>query len=36
VLWIEHCALCERNGFIVESEDPVDIFMVRPPVDGFR
>jgi GNAT superfamily N-acetyltransferase len=23
-------ALYERNGFIVESEDPVDVFMVRP------
>jgi GNAT superfamily N-acetyltransferase len=25
-------ALYERNGFVVESEDPVDVFMVRPPV----
>ena len=25
-------ALYERNGFIVESEDPVDVFMVRPRV----
>lgn len=24
-------ALYERNGFVVESEDPVDVFMVRPP-----
>lgn len=24
-------ALYERNGFIVESEDPVDVFMVRHP-----
>lgn len=24
-------ALYERNGFIVESQDPVDVFMVRPP-----
>ena len=23
-------ALYERNGFVVESEDPVDVFMVRP------
>jgi GNAT superfamily N-acetyltransferase len=26
-------ALYERNGFVVESEDPVDIFMVRPAVN---
>jgi GNAT superfamily N-acetyltransferase len=25
-------ALYERNGFVVESEDQVDVFMVRPPV----
>jgi GNAT superfamily N-acetyltransferase len=29
-------ALYERNGFVVESEDPVDVFMVRPPVDSQR
>ena len=23
-------ALYERNGFVVESEDPIDVFMVRP------
>jgi hypothetical protein len=27
-------ALYERNGFVVESEDPVDIFMVRPAVNA--
>jgi GNAT superfamily N-acetyltransferase len=26
-------ALYERNGFVVESEDPVDVFMVRSPVN---
>ncbi|WP_091102913.1 GNAT family N-acetyltransferase [Nonomuraea pusilla] len=26
--------LYERHGFVVESEDPVDVFMVRPPRDG--
>ncbi|WP_338017784.1 GNAT family N-acetyltransferase [Streptomyces adustus] len=24
--------LYERHGFVVESQDPVDVFMVRPPV----
>jgi hypothetical protein len=23
--------LYERHGFVLESEDPVDVFMVRPP-----
>lgn len=26
--------LYERHGFVVESEDPVDVFMVRPPGAG--
>lgn len=28
------CRLYERHGFVLESEDPVDVFMVRPVVAG--
>jgi GNAT superfamily N-acetyltransferase len=27
--------LYERHGFVVESEDPIDVFMVRPPSGRF-
>lgn len=25
------CRLYERHGFVVEAQDPIDVFMVRPP-----
>ncbi|WP_405723607.1 GNAT family N-acetyltransferase [Streptomyces sp. NBC_01537] len=28
--------LYERHGFVVESQDPVDVFMVRPPAETSR
>ncbi|MFI6828534.1 GNAT family N-acetyltransferase [Kribbella sp. NPDC050241] len=26
--------LYERHGFVLESEDPIDVFMIRPPVNS--
>ncbi|MFG1620926.1 GNAT family N-acetyltransferase [Kribbella sp. NPDC049227] len=28
--------LYERHGFVLESEDPIDVFMIRPPANGVQ